>query len=505
MQIFSARTNRLVLAALFGILNSPSIGCGGSRDRFDGGSSSNPGGASGSTAVGTSGSGGSSGSASSTKSGATGATGGTGGVTAPNPYEGVAGALATLKPTWDYNGIIGTGQSLAVGTTPIPTNKSLHNNLMLSLGGATVPPWDPTLAQLSLVPLIERKTQSNFPAPYPANLFGETPHSALANQITEMFYHFTGTDYVTVHSIVGESGNGIEWLKKMPEGVDTTGEKGRAYAASIFEVQAITRLAKAQGKTYGVAAIMMTHGETDSGDPGYRSQLVKLLADYNTDLAAITGQTAKIPMFMSQQFAFPDAAGQRPTANQFQWQLGVELPGQFVCTGPKYQYPGATKKDGVHLSTPGYQQLGEKTGQVYYERIVLGNDWQPLQPTGVTREGRVITVDFHVPVPPLNWDESLPAPDAWPNGKGFEVRAGNTNIAISSVEIVGNQVKITCAADLPANGLTVGYAMTGNSAKMPVASYAWRWGQLRDSDPFVGTTTRVRQPNYCVHFELPVP
>ncbi|WP_438010029.1 hypothetical protein WME89_16060 [Sorangium sp. So ce321] len=31
------------------------------------------------------------------------------------------------------------------------------------------------------------------------------------------------------------------------------------------------------------------------------------------------------------------------------------------------------------------------------------------------------------------------------------------------------------------------------------------WGQLRDSDPFVGSTTRVAQPSYSVSFETPVP
>jgi hypothetical protein len=32
-----------------------------------------------------------------------------------------------------------------------------------------------------------------------------------------------------------------------------------------------------------------------------------------------------------------------------------------------------------------------------------------------------------------------------------------------------------------------------------------RWGQLRDSDPFVGATSGAAQPNYLVAFELPVP
>lgn len=32
-----------------------------------------------------------------------------------------------------------------------------------------------------------------------------------------------------------------------------------------------------------------------------------------------------------------------------------------------------------------------------------------------------------------------------------------------------------------------------------------RWGQLRDADPFVGSTTLKAQPNFAVAFELPVP
>jgi hypothetical protein len=32
-----------------------------------------------------------------------------------------------------------------------------------------------------------------------------------------------------------------------------------------------------------------------------------------------------------------------------------------------------------------------------------------------------------------------------------------------------------------------------------------RWGQLRDSDPFVGSTTGRAQPNFAVAFELAIP
>ncbi len=440
--------------------------------------------------------------------GAAGASGGAGDVAAAPCTPGVTAEDQAASP-WDWVGIIGTGQSLSVGTTPIESTTQPYDNLMLSLGDATVPPWDSTNPALQMVPLVEpmHGLHDGYPSPYPNNLWGETPHSAMANEISFLVQCAEPErSFVTAHSVVGESGQGIVALVKQ-EG-DTTGETGRAYAATVFEVEAITRLAAEAGKTYGVGAIVMTHGETDSGSSTYKDELIGLWTDYNADLAAITGQTATIPMYLSQQHAYPNgSAGGRPVSSVAVWELGVERPGDFVCTGPKYQYPGHPQNDGVHLSTVGYQLLGEKTGQIFYERTVLGRDWQPLQPTGVERDGRTVVVTFHVPVPPLDWDEDLDPPliEEWANGRGFELRAGSRWIGIESVAIDGERVVITAAEDLPAAGLEVAYALSAQGGQMTTASRAVRWGQLRDSDPFVGSTTGLPNPNYAVSFRMPVP
>jgi hypothetical protein len=286
----------------------------------------------------------------------------------------------------------------------------------------------------------------------------------------------------------------------------------------LFEATHIAALAKAAGKTYGISVVVMTHGETDASSTTYGSDLMLLQSNYSTDLPAITGQTQKIPMYLSQQHAYPcykgppigcsaTAPGTRPLANQFEWQLGVMYPGTFVCTGPKYQYPANPDNDGIHLSATGYQLLGEKSAEAYHERVVLGHNWQPLEPTSVSSSGRVVTVNFNVPVPPLNWDMSLDAPliTEWVNGNGFELWSGTTNIMIQSVAISGNSVQITAGTDLPTTGLMVGYAMADQGAQMKVASKAVRWGRLRDSDPFTGSTTKKANPNYSVSFQLPVP
>ena len=136
------------------------------------------------------------------------------------------GSVAVAKPSFDWVGVVGSGQSLSVGTTPAALTTQPYNNLMLALNGATVPgtgtnPWDPTVSGLTMVPLVEpvRALETAYPSPYPGNIYGETPHAAMANEITRFVKAASASaDYVTVHTIVGESGQGIVALvKEAPE------------------------------------------------------------------------------------------------------------------------------------------------------------------------------------------------------------------------------------------------------------------------------------------------
>jgi hypothetical protein len=426
----------------------------------------------------------------------------------------------TPKMVWDYTGIIGTGQSLAVGATAGNiTPKAMtqpYNNLKLSLGTATVPPFNSDDPALSLVPLVEpiRPPATTYPSAYPANLNGESPHTAMSAEITALAKAGGLSDFVTVHTVVGEGGQGMTVINKAAtEVVNGATSTGRAYAASLFEARAITRLAEAQEKTYGIGAIFLTHGETDAGNANYENDMLQLWTDYNADLKAITGQTESIPLFTSQQHGiYMYMAGQAPrnidVSTTLQWKAGLDHPEAIVCVGPKYQYP--YNIDFLHLTPLGYELMGEKYAEAFYSHVVLGKSWQPLQPLAetLTRNGRVITVDFDVAFPPLAWDDALPKPHVadlteWAEGRGFEVRMGATRLAIESVEILDDDtVQITCAADVPA-GVTLGYAATSDGAA--VSGVSPRWGQLKDSDPFVGDFTQMPQANYSVSFELPVP
>jgi hypothetical protein len=404
------------------------------------------------------------------------------------------------RPHWDYSGVIGTGQSLATGALPVLSTTQPYGNLKLSLGDARVPPWDPEQGGLALVPLTEpmRPLATRYPSPYPDNCYGETLHAAMAHQNTTLA-RAAGSDHVTIHSMVGECGQGMAALKRH-EG-DTGGVTGRSYAAANFELAAIARLARREHKSYGLRAVVVTHGETDWDSPTYEAELVGLLDALDRDAARHTGQSEPAVMFLSQTFAFPTGAGQRPPIAQTQWQLGVKHPERFVCTGPKYQYEGSG--DGVHLVVESYQALGEKTGQVYFERLLCGKDWRPLSPLAATARGRVVSVRFHVPVAPLAWDLTLPEPYAWPYGRGFELFGPREHIGIAGVELDGDTVHITARSDLPPD-LSVGYAMTSSGVAMPTRSHSYRWGCLRDSDGFVGSTTGLAQANHAVSFEMRV-
>ena len=436
------------------------------------------------------------------------------------------GASAPAKPklpapAWDWAGVIGTGQSLSVGVmgTPETTGAQtpMYNNLKLSLGTLTAPPIpDPTSSELSMVPLVEPiRPLSSGTAEWPANIFGETPHTAMADEITALYQAAGGSDYLTAHTVVGESGMPMTAIEK---GATDDGTKGRAYAASLFEVQAIHNLATAAGKTHGVGAVVITHGEADAGNTDYENELFQMQMDYTADVQALTGQTEPVLLLVSQQESVPQEVGSGSASTLAEWQVGLDHPGAALCTGPKYQYPYFS--DGVHLTTAGYERLGEKYAEVYYHAVVLGEDWQPLQPISADTSGNVISVHFHVPVGPLAWDDALVAPQGvapeWVNGRGFEVTLASAPEQIQSVAITGanmDTVQITCSDTVEGQLVSVAYAYSAGSALTSTPdpdgfSYdngTLRWGQLRDSDPIVGHLSGAVQPNYAVSFYIPVP
>jgi hypothetical protein len=177
----------------------------------------------------------------------------------------------------------------------------------------------------------------------------------------------------------------------------------------------------------------------------------------------------------------------------------------LVCSGPKYQYE--YDDDGVHLTARSYARLGEKYGQVFVQQVLEGRPFRPLQPAALERTGNSLRVRFTVPVAPLRWDSGLPAPHPgsareWRLGRGFEVSSGARRIAILDVQLAGPDMVLLDLEPNAPSALELRYAASAQSEKRPAGT--WRWGQLCDSDPFVGSRTGTAQPNHAVSFALPV-
>jgi hypothetical protein len=376
---------------------------------------------------------------------------------------------------WDWVGVIGTGQSLSVGAgAPAITTEQPFGNLKLAKRDAT---W-------SLVPLVEpiRPYPRIGDGQYPGNILGETPHSAMANQLTSLARADGLDDYVTIHSVVGWSGHCLS-------DIDQHGN-GKAYPASLEEVRAIKTLADAQHRSFAVLAITLTHGECDSRNTDYERGLFRLWQDYDRDLRAITGQSDHVVLLESQQGTFPFENGVSE-GTLAQWSVGVSHPNQVICVGPKYQY--AYVADRIHMDAPSYRRLGEKYAEVMDRVVRRHESWAPLQPTSASRDGPTLVVHFHVPNPPLAWDESLAPPHQgsfveWANGRGFEVEDERGAVAIASVELRGSDVVIT-PRGATRGSVTIRYATMQDSRRPAGGDVFGRRGQLRDSDPFVGWDT----------------
>lgn len=404
------------------------------------------------------------------------------------------GEAGPVVPTWDFDWttIVGTGQSLSIGSQgapPLSTAPSFDN---MKLDDDGPEPKFQAAAGLKLVPLAEPIRPTTWGAPlytagvYPANIRGETPHTAMASQITALARAAGMVGLPQIHSVVGSGGKPMSFIAK--------GGTGNSFERTTFEVTAQKALAQTAGKRLGVGAVILTHGEADAILGTYEAGLVTLQRDYDTDLRALTGQTSTIPMYVSQQHSIPRRgdAMLRSTSTLAAWTASRTAPGKIVCLGPKYQYPYVSDK--VHMDAFGYRRLGIKHGEAFFQNQVEKRPFRPLEPTAVARVGRVVTVTFHVPYPPLAWDAVLPTPHPeaghpWALGKGFEVEDSNGKAVIESVAIAGDKVTITLDTEPTGQDLVVRYAMTMDDTG-PAGARAGegdgRMGLLRDSDPLVG-------------------
>lgn len=281
--------------------------------------------------------------------------------------------------------------------------------------------------------------------------------------------------------------------------------KGTAiYDVGVAQSKAYRDYASAAGKSCLTQFVLWVQGETDisnglSGDE-YINRLSKLIADYQTDInqdlapIMLTYQTA------SHTKRWPTYSPEIPYAQLKAANLNRSI--KMACATYVMPY----NSDGIHMPPNSYRWLGAYFGKVMDWMLTSGRtDWKPVQPEAIYRNGRVITIKFHVPVKPLVFDTTLVTN---PGNYGFKVfNSANVEQTISSVSIVnGDTVKIVLNA-APTSNVTVKYAQgTGNDTNAGPTTGAR--GNLRDSDATVAKvldlTTGQPYPlqNWCPIFSL---
>lgn len=93
-------------------------------------------------------------------------------------------------------------------------------------------------------------------------------------------------------------------------------------------------------------------------------------------------------------------------------------------------------------------------------------------------------------------------------GTGQSLAVGQNGTPVrSTTQPYGNLKLSTGTALWPIDPEDASLELVTGQAKAMAARHAgtFRWGLLRDSDPFVGSSTGLAHPYYAVAFELAVP
>jgi len=368
-----------------------------------------------------------------------------------------------------------SGQSLSIGSSSAVVsleqpyaNVSFNSGVRAGKDGLT-----------GLIPLVETQ----------AGNLGETIASGTANLVAEL-EQARGADHRILASAHGVGGQPYTALKKGTN----------PFAAGIAQVTAGLDLATLNGDTYAVRAVAIIHGERDhkEGTQTYTEHLLEWQSDYEADVQSVTGQTDPVVMFLCQMSSFTRYNTATSVIHGAQLEAARLRPERIYVVGPKYFLPYT---DGVHLSGDGERWLGEFYAKAYRQVLIEGKPWHPVSPRSATREGNVITIDFHVPEPPLVFDEVLVSN---PGMLGFEFTDNSgASPEIVDVSLVSETaVQVSLSAPPVGGGRKIRYAFTGTPGEDAGPQTGAR-GNLRDSDM---TPSRHDYPlyNWAVHFEVAV-
>lgn len=338
--------------------------------------------------------------------------------------------------------IVHMGQSLGSGDDAFPVltvADTGYGNFQFSRGVHTWRAQEPAFAQapaarpdsdFNLVPII---------AGEPATGTGETIASGLVDQL-KMSIGNAETRFI--FSFAGQGTKRLRQLDKQhddakdPRSIRQTA--GGYYITSIDDVRRAKSQAAARNWTYSVGAITWMQGEenndlriNDWSAPldrasfldTYANDLIALKNDWNTDIQAITGQKARIPLFTYQTWGAISGQAQL---------LASDRDPEIIVVSPTYYMTSAINSvnplsgawgNWVHLSGDSERWLGAQFAKVIKRAKLDGETWKPVRPlkAWASDDRKTVYVKYSVPRPPLVIDTTfLPAAP----GAGLFIRGG---------------------------------------------------------------------------------
>lgn len=405
---------------------------------------------------------------------------------------------------YDYTHFAVYGQSLSNGTEgwPALSRTQPYNNVMVggsvrqaSIGSASFAPvggnsaFQPLVANVMSTSMAVL-TDAEVAALSPGNgAFGETVAEGLVNSLKKLHNLRKGVMDDSISFVASSSGVGGRTIAQL-----TKGASPNIWNVLVGHSQAAKANASSEGKTYGVGALVWLQGENDypsSTRQAHKAALAQLWSDFKVDVAAgVAAQPLPPVMLMYQTGAsFTSDGNGMDTAlavGQAQLEFSEENSDVYLV-GPVYPYTDkhTSPTANGHLDSNGYRWWANMAAKVAYKVLELRQGWKPLSPRNVAVAGRKLSIDFHVPEPPLAFD--TPYLSYTPTDfadKGFTVRDSIGVVPVSSVRIVFDTiVELTLSRDL------VGAAYIRYADK----TYHDGNGCLRDSDSFVAPDRYVYQ------------
>lgn len=290
--------------------------------------------------------------------------------------------------------------------------------------------------------------------------------------------------------------------------IDSINKPNPVYNKFLYEVRYAFEESKKRGWDFFVPAICWMQGESDIIDYtniNYKQKLKQFSTDVNKDIKAITHQKEDICMICYQSNVLTRAESFE--ANNYECvemrpaQAIVDLINEdslFWASGPTYPYTFINER--LHIDAIGQQHIGNLDAIAVMNLLKGRGKTYGLIPRSISTHGNDVFIHMNVPCPPLIIDTISVLPV---EHYGFSVISENNENILSSVNIEGDTIRLTCSRS-PMN-CKVRYAVNGE--KMKSGRLHGPRGNIRDSQCYKISINIERKEhllyNWCYQFDIP--